>query len=173
MRMSRVFLVMWVLTAGLMLGSLPWLPEQVGEAGKVMARADYLVTLVLPLAASLMCSKAFVSWLGEFAPSQLKLPHRDYWMAPPRRQATLDRAGEHVAGIGVMVLLMAAGSHGAVLLDANPQWPQPPQAVAWLLGALWLVGLLGQCWRLHRAFPAPPTHVEAPLRRPRRPGESH
>lgn len=171
MRMSRLFMAVWLLSAAFIVGSAPWLPEQVGDPGKAMARAEFIATMLLPLATALLCSKAFVTWLGRVAPGQVKLPHRDYWMAAPRREATLERAGEHVAGIGVMVLLMAAGSHVAVLLDAHPEWPQLPPAVGWLVAAVWLAGLLAQCWRLHRAFPAPPSAEATPLRRPRRPGD--
>jgi hypothetical protein len=171
MRMSRLFMAVWLLSAAFIVGSAPWLPEQIGEPGKAMARAEFVATMLLPLATALLCSKAFVVWLGRAAPGQVKLPHRDYWMAEPRREDTLDRAGEHVAGIGVMVLLMSAGSHVAVLLDAHREWPQPPQPVGWLLGALWAAGLATAVWRLHRAFPAPPAAEATPPRRPRRPGE--
>ncbi|RTL46979.1 MAG: hypothetical protein EKK53_01210 [Burkholderiales bacterium] len=170
MRMSRLFLAVWLLTAALIVGSAPWLPAQVGDPGKAMSRTAFIVTMLLPLATALLCSKAFVTWLGRVAPGQVKLPHRDYWMAEPRREATLARVGEHVAGLGVMVLLMSAGSHVVVLLDAHPDWPQPPQAVGWCLGALWLAGLASAVWRLHQAFPAPPTDEATPRRRPRRPG---
>lgn len=172
MRASRLFLPLWLLTALLMVGSTPWLPEQVGDPGKALDRTGYLVTILLPLGTAGLCSKAFIVWLGRVAPSQIKLPHRDYWMAEPRREATLARAGEHVSVIGLLVVLMSAGAHLAVLLEANPAWPRPPEVLAWLLGAGWFVLLLAATWRLHRAFPAPPADAAAPLRRPRRPGES-
>jgi len=154
-----------------MLGTLPWLPEQVGDAGHEASRVAYLVSMLLPVAMGGLCSPGFVAWMGRNAPQQISLPHRDYWLAPERREATLARLGEQVSGVGVMMMLLLGGTHGFMLLRFRPDWPQPPQEV-WLLGAaalgLWFAVW---CWQTWRLFPAPPSGEHAPQRSPRRPRE--
>lgn len=172
MSTSRLFYLAWALTAGLIAGSLPWLPDRVGDPGSDLDRAGYLVSMLLPLASAGLCSKAFVGWIGRLAPGQVNLPHRDYWMAEPRREATLERLGEAVSGIGLLVLALLAGVHLQLLLAAHPGWPQPPHLVWGLGGAALLAGLAAWCWQVRRLFPAPPTTEPTPQRRPRRPGEA-
>lgn len=174
MRASRLFMLAWALTAGLIVGSLPWLPEPIVSGKQTMGRGAYLASMLLPLLAAALCSKPFVLWLGRVAPGQVNLPHRDYWMAEPRRHTSLERLGEHVSGIGAMVSLLLAGTHLHTLLASQPTWAQPPQALWWAAGGLLLAGLLLWCWRVKALFPAPPpAHEAPPPRRPRRPGEQH
>jgi hypothetical protein len=173
MRASRLFTLTWLLTAGWIVGSLPWLPELIVSGKQPLGRGPYLASMLLPLLAAALCSKPFVRWLGRVAPGQVNLPHRDYWMAESRRDATLERLGEHVSGIGVMVTLLLAGTHLHTLLDSQPAWPQPAQALWWTAGGLLLAGLLLWCWQVKALFPAPPPHYAPPPRRPRRPGEQH
>lgn len=171
MRMSRLFYAVWLLTAAALLAGLTALPEAVGSPGKALDRSSYVITQLLALASLGLCSPAFVQWLGRAAPGQVNVPHRDYWMAEPRRDATLARLGEHVSAIGALAVLLLAGIHLQMLLDAHPDWPQPPQALWWAGAAALAVGAVAACWRVYRAFPAPPPAETAPLRRPRRPGE--
>lgn len=173
MRASRLFTLAWGLTAGLIVGSLPWLPEPIVDGERALSRGAYLASMLPPLLGAALCSKPFVRWLGRVAPGQVNLPHRDYWMAESRRATTLERLGEHVSGIGVMVSLLLAGTHLHTLLGSQPAWPQPPQALWWAAGALLLAGLLLWCWRVKALFPPPPAVDSHPLRRPRRPGELH
>jgi uncharacterized membrane protein len=55
-------------------------------------------------------------------PGVVNLPHRDYWLAPPRRAqalAVLQRYGAIVAGA---MMVLSAAMHGAIL-DANRRTP--------------------------------------------------
>ncbi|MFT7723920.1 MAG: hypothetical protein QM788_14010 [Roseateles sp.] len=168
----RLFYIAWPLTALLMLATLPWLPAQVGDPGKQTSREVFVAIMLCSLALAGLCSSAFVAWLGRTRPDLINLPHRAYWLAPERREATLARLGEHLSGVGLMLVLLMGGIHAFALLQGQPAWPQPPRA-AWQLGAaglvLWFLLWFWQCYRL---FPAPPAPAApARQRRPRRPGD--
>ncbi|NCT84957.1 MAG: hypothetical protein GXC94_17565 [Comamonadaceae bacterium] len=166
---GRLFRFAWPLTALLMAATLPWLPEQVGDPGRETGRVAYLASMLLSVAMAGLCSRGFVTWVGRHAPQQLNLPHKDYWLAPERREATLARLGGHVSVLGLQLLLLLAGIHVSLLLRSRPDWPQAPDA-AWPLGAaalaLWFVVW---CWQVYRLFPAPPRVGPEPGRQPRRP----
>lgn len=168
----RLFNIAWPLTALLMLATLPWLPEQVGDPGKQSTREAFVGIMLFAVALAGLCSNAFVAWIGHTRPEQISLPHRGYWLAPERREATLATLGEHLSAVGLMLLVLLWGIHSFALLQGQPHWPQPPLA-AWQLGAAGLgVWFLVWLWQFYRLFPAPRAG-EAPLRqrRPRRPGE--
>lgn len=167
----RLFNIAWPLTALLMLATQPWLPEQVGDPGQQTSRQAFLGVMLFSVALAGLFSSAFVRWVDRTSPSRLSLPHRDHWMAPERREATLARLIEHLAGTGLMVLVLMGGIHAFALLQGQPGWPRPP-LILWQLGAaglaLWFLVWL---WQYYRLFPAPPAD-EAPTahRRARRPG---
>jgi hypothetical protein len=167
----RLFNIAWPLTALLMVATVPWLPEQVGDPGKQAPREAFLGIMLFSVALGGLFSGAFVNWVARTRPSQLSVPHRGHWMAPERLDATLARLTEHLAGAGLMVLVLMGGIHAYALLQGQPDWPQPP-LLAWQLGAaglgLWFLLWLRQFYRL---FPAPPAGTPpAPPRHPRRPG---
>jgi hypothetical protein len=167
----RLFSIVWLLVALLMLASMAVLPEQVGDPGHEMGRGGFVAVMLGSLAlAGGLCSPGFVVWLGRAAPSQINLPHADYWLAAERREASLERLGEHFAGIGLMVVLLLGGVHLLVLLQGRPDWPQLPReawALAGTLLGLWFAVWMWQAWRL---FPAPPNQAAEPPSHPRRPG---
>jgi len=170
---SRLFRLAWPLTALFLVASLPWLPEQVGDPGHEASRVVYIVTMLISVAAGGLFSPGFVAWLGRNAPQQISLPHRAYWLAPERREATLARLGEQVSAVGLMMLLLLGGLHGFMLLRFRPDWPQPPQEI-WLVGgaalSLWFAVC---CWQTWRLFPAPTRAEPESQRPPRRPRERH
>ncbi len=166
---SRLFRFAWPFTALLMTATLPWFPEQVGDPGQEMGRVAYLVAMLLAVGMGGLFGPGFVTWVGRNAPQQLSLPHRAYWLAPERREATLARLAEHVSAVGLMQMLLFAGLHVFLLLRSRPDWPQPPSG-AWQLGiaalALWFAAW---CWQTFRLFPAAPHAEVEPGRQPRRP----
>lgn len=176
MRWSRLFVGAWIASAVLMIAGLPWLPEQVGDPGKTLRREAFVGIMLFALANAALCSAGFVGWLGRGAPQLINLPHRDYWLAPERRNATLARLGEHLSALGLLVLALLDGLYVQHVLQAQAQWPQPPKAL-WAVGGLGLAAAFGLwCWRVHRMFPAPKNDSatpspQPPRRRPRRPGE--
>jgi hypothetical protein len=168
---SRLFRLAWPLTALFMVATLPWFPERVGDPGHEGSRVAYLVSMLLSVATCGLLSPGFVVWLGRKAPQQISLPHRAYWLAPERREATLACLGRQVCAVGLMMLLLLGGIHGFMLLRSRPDWPQPPMEV-WLAScaalSLWFAVW---CWQTWRLFPAPPREEHEPQWSPRRPRE--
>ncbi len=160
-----------------MVGTYEWLPEQVGDPGHQGTRlVFFVVMLVTVLHVGLLCPP-FMQWFGRRHPGLVNLPHPAYWMAPERRDATLTRLGEHMAGMGLWLVVLVAGLYASALRQGQPQWPWPP-IEAWFAGAtalaLWFVLWVLQIYRL---FPAPPRESTVEdgrlsTRRPRRPSKT-
>ncbi|PTT80144.1 hypothetical protein DBR42_19885, partial [Pelomonas sp. HMWF004] len=162
---TRLFLPAWIGLALLMVGSLGWLPPEVGDPGKTLSREAYLLTMVMPVALIGLCSGALVRWLGRRSPGLISMPHRDYWLAEERREVTLARLGEHLSALGLGLVLLIGGIHLQLLFRTHPKLPQPPGEV-WAAGGGALVVLqLLWCWRLYRLFPAPPAAQPQPVER--------
>ncbi len=165
----HLFALAWPLSAVFLLASAPWLPEWVGDAGKQAPRAVFVGLMLFSVALVGLCSAPFIRWLGRRAPQQINMPHRDYWLAPERREATLQHMGEHLSGLGLLLLALLSGIQGYALMGGQ-------SARFWLAGAIGL-GLLLVGWlrQTYRRFPAPPlTESAADLRRqPRRPRRPH
>jgi len=168
-----LFDLAWLALLAFIAGTAGLLPAEVGDPGKTLAREAYLV---LTLGQVL-----FIPWLvtrGSLAlvrrhPQYLNMPHKDYWLAEPRREATLAGLRQHLFGIGLMLVLLFAAVHYGMLQRHQPQWPQS-SALHWGLGAGLLAAGFG-AWMiaLYRRFPAPPveppTEASRQPRRPRRP----
>ena len=93
-----------------------------GRANGWTSRAGYValmgtLTLVVPLVAWLS-----LAWLPRRWPRLLNLPHRDYWFAPERRDATLDRLGRFGLALGFAALALMVSVHAGVV-DANGRVP--------------------------------------------------
>lgn len=124
--------------------------DAAGLANGFMPRGEYLLfMLVLTLAVPVLV--AFVSVvIPRIAPSMLKIPRRDYWLAPERRHeayATLATSGFLMASI-IACFLIALHF---VLMSANNRTPPRLDAVLmWALIALLIVSLVTcqlLCWR--------------------------
>lgn len=117
------------------------LPERVathfafdGRANGWMSRDAYawmmgILALVLPFGVWLSAG-----WLPRRWPNLVNLPFRDYWLAPARRESTLDRL--EMMGIGMALLsagLMAA-LHVEVVLANRRVPPATGDGMIWVLG---------------------------------------
>lgn len=71
---------------------------------------------------------AMAGWLPRLVPGAVNVPNRQLWMAPERRQASLDFLLAHAAWLGCVMVLFVVAIH-KLLLDANaassPRLPQP------------------------------------------------
>jgi len=129
--------------------------DAAGLANGFMPRGDYLLfMLVLTLGVPLLV--AFVSVVvPRIAPATLKLPARDYWLAPERRDqtyATLSTAGFVMASI-IACFLIALHF---LVLSANGQTPpRLDNVLMWALIALLIVSLLTWQWFCWRRFHNP------------------
>jgi uncharacterized membrane protein len=129
--------------------------DAAGFANGFMPRADYLLfMLVLTLGVPLLVVFASVV-VPRIAPAMLKLPTRDYWLAPERRDqtyATLATSGFVMASI-IACFLIALHF---LVLSANSQTPpRLDNALMWALIALLIVSLLTWQWLSWRRFHKP------------------
>jgi hypothetical protein len=61
---------------------------------------------------------AMIAWLPRRFPRLINVPHKDYWLEPARRDATLRALATFGYGVGLLATLFALGIHLAVV-DAN------------------------------------------------------
>ena len=156
--MRTAVLLAWLAFAALLLLSLPLLPAEVGDnAGQALPKLAYVAVMLasatLPL---LLMGEAPLRWLAGHAPLLLKMPHRRYWLAPERFEASLTRLCAHMHWMRLWVLVLLAGVHLVLLWRSHPAWPQVP---GWAAGlALPALMLASMFWaiRVRRLFPRPP-----------------
>jgi hypothetical protein len=116
---------------------------------------------------ALLCSHHFVLWLGRRAPGVLNLPHKAYWLAPERRQDSLQRMATQLSVLGLMLVALTAAIYAWPILEA--QLGPLPDWAAWTGAALLAIGFAVWMRWQYRLFPAPPPAVHEPALR-RRPG---
>ncbi len=82
----------------------------------------------------------------------IRLPNRDYWLAPQRQEATLDYLRQHMARFGSMLVLFLCYIHWLVV-RANLASP-PALPATWVIGgiAVFVLGALLWSWALLRRF---------------------
>ena len=120
--------------------------DAAGLANGFMPRADYLLfMLVLIVAVPLLVLVVSVI-VPRLAPAMLKIPARDYWLAPERR----DQTYAMLATSGFVTASIIAGFLIAVhflVLSANSRMPpRLDNTLMWALIALLIVSLLS--WQL-------------------------
>jgi len=116
------------------------LPEQVathfgpgGQANGWMSRDGYrLLALALVLGLPLTMLGVTV-WAPRLSGSFVKLPHREYWLAPERLEATRATLRAFGAAMAVLGALFAIGLHAAVLA-ANATSPPRLDEAPFLAG---------------------------------------
>lgn len=153
---SRVVFVALLLAGGFYVGlSASALPATVashfdaaGRANGTMTHDSYRIFMLLfvvglPALVVTLMSRAFRR--GE----RLNLPHRDYWLAPPRRQASLDYLVAHTQWFGSALVVFLCLVHRLVLRANALQPPRLPGpmfgstvAPMLLFMALWIGALM-------------------------------
>lgn len=116
-----------------------------GVADASLPRAGYVgfllaFTVALPLFLAIVSDR-----LLRNPRTPLNLPHRDYWLAPERRVATVDFLRRQNAGFAVQLVLFLGYVH-ALVVYANGQSPPRLPSAAFVIGLLLFV--LGALWRL-------------------------
>lgn len=146
MKPSRVPVIIltlvWAAFAAYVWFSAAQLPERVathfGAAGAPndwMTRIGHVqFTLVMSAAVTLFVMGMFAV-IRRFGGWGLNIPHKDYWLAPERREATFDfiqRQGFWFAGLLIVFL---AGIHHSILA-ANTRSPValPSSEIGWIVG---------------------------------------
>ena len=137
----------------------PGLPERVathfggsGAADGWMTRAGYVRFILLFVVVLPSLLVAAIGLLPRLFPQWVNLPNRAYWLAPERREDSLDFLLAHACWFGVLIVLFMAAIH-YLLLQANaaspPRLPTVPFVA--LLGAF-VAGLAVWMVMLYRRF---------------------
>lgn len=113
-----------------------------GHANGFMPRDGYLalmaaIALFIPLLLAMVTGS-----LSRLGPERINLPNKDYWLAPARRQATLDALQAHSLWFGTGLAGFLGAVHGLVV-QANAT--TPPHLDAAAIGMA-LAGFIG--WSL-------------------------
>ncbi|WP_374435654.1 hypothetical protein [Inhella sp.] len=172
--MQRFFTIVWLGCLLLFFVSSFWLPERVGDPGKEVPRAVYVVLMGFCLVSvPWFVGPGMVRLLQGKGSGGVNIPHAEYWFEGQRREASLRRLEPYLLEIGcltaVFLVAVSASTHfpGALFLGMKLGLVVTLGLTALLLlsVALWML-------RVKRAFPKPPTDAlerPADLRRPRRP----
>jgi hypothetical protein len=105
--------------------------DAAGNADAYMSRGGYaafMAGLSLALPVLVVCLPNVMLRRGS---RWINLPHRDYWLAPERREATVDYLCRHNAVLGALVTGFLGYVHGLVL-QANSVLP-PRLSAHWLI----------------------------------------
>jgi len=154
-----VFLFLLVSGGAILALTANLLPPQVashfdaaGVARGFMARSDYLLFMLAMTIGVPLLIAATTALLPRLVPvDKLRLPNRDYWLAPERRDATL--AGLTTSGLGMASIVAAflIAVHVMVIVANRQLPPRLDSTTLWfLVGALVVSSVLWQFLRWRR-----------------------
>jgi uncharacterized membrane protein len=140
-------------------GALPdRIPTHFGGGGVPdawMTRGGYTAfmlafTIGLPLFVT-----AAVGVLPRLAPRFVNLPHRDHWLAPERRDASIAFLGRHACWLGCMMVLLAAGVHGLIVRASRATPPRLEEGLLVAMLGAFFIALAVWIVALYKRFPRP------------------
>ena len=118
-----------------------------------MTRNAYLLMILTLLISIPSAISVGISILSKKFSHLINLPNRDYWLAPPRLNDSLDFLAAHGHRLGRLVIVLMTGLHYVVLVANRAEPPALPQSwfIAIVLGFVLALGL----WvlALYRRFP--------------------
>jgi hypothetical protein len=119
--------------SGIIVGTSAGLPARVathfgpgGAANGWMSRDAYVATMALLALLVPMLAGVGTTLMPRRWPRLVNLPMRDYWLAAPRREATLATLHRFGLALGVLTACLMVGIHVAIL-EANGR--SPPRQV--------------------------------------------
>jgi hypothetical protein len=120
-----------------------------------MTRSAYVLLILTLLISIPSAISVGISILSKKFSRLINLPNRDYWLAPPRVNASLDFLAAHGHRLGRLVIVLMTGLHYVVLVANRAEPAALPQSwfIAMVLGFVLALGL----WvlALYRRFPKP------------------
>ncbi len=118
-----------VVAGGFIIATTSGMPPDVAShfgashaANGFMSRGAYLgFMLALGLGLPALIA-GMIAFLPRVRPEAINIPHREYWLAPARRQQTIDALSASGAWFGALLTLFIAGVH-YVVMEANRVTP--------------------------------------------------
>lgn len=144
-----LLLLCWALFAGYVWQTAAQLPERVathfganGAANGWMTRDGHVrftVLMGIGSSAFVVAVFAFIRWIGDVG---LNIPHKDYWLAPERRESTYEFIQRQGILFACLMLGFIAAVHRSILI-ANQRSPASLalREVGWI-GGVFLVAVL-------------------------------
>ena len=147
--MHRLSLVLFVtlLIAGVafIVGTIGQLPPRVashfgvaGQSNAWMTRDNYLLFILGFATLFPLFIVASLAWLPHVMSRGIKLPNRDYWLAPPRRGETLATLESFGGWLGCLLILFIAALHYTILEANTSVPPQMPASLLWSVLGLFI-----------------------------------
>lgn len=123
------------------------LPERVashfgfaGQADSWMSRQAYLLLMVL-WGLGIPCLLLSVAWMIRKLPAgMVNLPHRNYWLAPERRESTSADVLQRMLWLSSLTVTFCLGIH-VLVVEANQHQPSQLSNFIWLGLGLYLLAL--------------------------------
>lgn len=123
-----------------------------GQPDGHMSRGDYLTLYVALLVGVPGVVALLPPVLARGTGSGLNIPHRDYWLAPARRQATAEFLTSHGCLLGGILGLLLTFVHSLVV-EANSRQPVAlSMTTLWPVLVLFLIGTVAWVVALQRRF---------------------
>ena len=129
-----------VVAAGFIVATTSGMPPDVAShfgashaANGFMTRGAYLIFMLAFGLGLPALVAAIIAFLPRVRPEAINIPHREYWLAPARRQQTVDALSASGAWFGALLTLFIAGVH-YVVVEANRV--TPPELPAGMFYAL-------------------------------------
>ncbi len=139
----------------------PLLPEQVathfnaaGQPDGWSSSSEYLVTNLL-LCGGMAALFLLVTSLMKKLPNEwINMPHKDYWLAPERRDATLSALQKQMEWLGAATLALLVGIT-QLTIEANLSSGPLDNQIFWLLFGSYMIYAVVWAVRLVRGFKLP------------------
>jgi hypothetical protein len=147
-----LFVTLMIASAAYIVGTNGQLPPRVamhfGSGGQVsgsVAREGYLLLSVGFATLFPLFLVASIAGLPLISSRGVRLPNRDYWLAPARRDETLAAMGAFGGFLGCVMTVFAAAMHYVILEAHRSVPPQLPEPLFWtVLGGFFVATISWQ-----------------------------
>ncbi len=162
MNAPRFFILLLVVLALLQaVHYAPLLPEQVathfnaaGQPDGWSSGSEYLVTNLL-LCGGMAALFLLLTGVMKKLPNEwINMPHKDYWLAPERRDATLSALQKQMEWLGAATLTLLVGIT-QLTIEANLSSRPLDNQIFWLLFGSYMIYAIVWAVRLVRGFKLP------------------
>jgi uncharacterized membrane protein len=126
-----------------------------GAANGYTTRTGYLTLMLVMLVGVPGVMMSMRAMLRRIPARFINLPHREYWLAPERREASIDYIAASMTRFGWALIAFLAFVHWRVV-EANRLQP-PHLSAAWFVPALvvFMLAVVYSVWALYQRFPKP------------------